>query len=313
VNRFRGDRRLLEPGLEMLTARTGVPVLGVVPVITERLVPAEDSLDLERIAGAARDPVIDIAVIRLPHISNFDDFEPLADEPGVRVRFVRAAADLAAADLVIVPGTKTTVADLAWLHRSGIAAAIREVAAAGRPVLGVCGGYQMLGERVADPEGLEGEPATLDGLGLVPVTTVFAGAKRTVRVRARVVARRGLLAAAAGREISGYEIHVGRTQSAGDPALSITARSGAAADERDGAVSQDGMVTGTYLHGLFANDDLRGAILCEVATRAGRTPDPRWGSARPAMARYDRLADIVADAVDVSAVAKLVGLSWPRA
>ena len=312
VNRFRGDRRLLEPGLEMLTARTGVPVLGVVPFITERLVPAEDSLDLEQIAGAVRDAVLDIAVVRLPHISNFDDFEPLADEPGVRVRFVRTAAELGAADLVIVPGTKTTVADLAWLHRSGVAAAIRDVAATGRPVLGVCGGYQMLGERVADPDGLEGEPATLDGLGLVSVTTIFAGAKRTVRVRARVVARRGLLAAATGHEVTGYEIHVGRTRSDADPALAITARGGAPADEPDGAVSSDGVVSGTYVHGLFANDRLRGAILRELATRARRTPDPRWGSPRPAAARYDRLADIVADAVDVPAVAKLVGLSWPR-
>ena len=313
VNRFRGDRRLLEPGLEMLTARTGVPVLGVVPFIPERLVPAEDSLDLAQIAGATRDAVIDIAVIGLPRIANFDDFEPLADEPGVRVRFVHAAYELAAADLVIIPGTKTTVADLAWLHANGLAVAIRELAASGRPVLGVCGGYQMLGERVADPDGLEGEPAMIDGLALVPVTTVFAGAKRTVRVRGRVVAPRGLLAPAAGREISGYEIHVGRTEPAGDPAFAITARGGAPVDARDGAVSADGVVTGTYLHGLFTNDDLRGAILREVAVRAGRTPDPRWGSARPAMARYDRLADIVADAVDVPAVAKLVGLCWPRA
>jgi len=313
VNRFRGDRRLLEPGLEMLTARTGVPVVGVVPFIPERLVPAEDSLDLERIAGAARDAVVDVAVIRLPRISNFDDFEPLAEEPGVRVRFVRTAAELAPADLVIVPGTKTTVADLTWLEASGLGAAVREAAAAGRCVLGVCGGFQMLGERVDDPEGLEGVAGSVAGLGLLPVTTTFAGAKRTVRVRARVAATRGMLAAAAGREIAAYEIHVGRTRSAADPAFAIIARGPERPEEADGAVSADGAVTGTYLHGLFADDTLRGTVLRAVAARAGRAPDPRWGSPRGASLRYDRLADIVADAVDVPAVAKLVGLSWPRA
>jgi adenosylcobyric acid synthase len=214
---------------------------------------------------------------------------------------------------VILPGTKTTVADLTWLHESGLAAAIRDVAAAGRPVIGICGGFQMLGQRVADPDGLEGVAATVNGLGLLPVTTTFAGAKRTVRVRARVVTTSGLLGAAAGCDVAAYEIHVGQTESAGDPAFAITAGGLVGVDERDGAVSADGMVMGTYLHGLFANDELRGAMLSEVATRAGRTPDPRWGSARPAIARYDRLADVVADAVDVPAVAKLLGVSWPRA
>jgi adenosylcobyric acid synthase len=308
INRFRGERRLLEPGLEMLTARTGVPVLGVIPMILERLVPSEDSLDLDRVAGAAGDAVVDVAVVRLPRISNFDDFEPLADEPGVRVRFVRTAAELAGADLVILPGTKTTVADLTWLHASGIGAAVRQVALAGRPVLGVCGGFQMLGERVEDPDGLEGVPGTVQGLGLLPVTTTFAGAKRTVRVRARVAAARGVLAAAAGRDVAAYEIHVGRTRSTGDAAFEVTMRGAERQSEADGAVSADGAVTGTYLHGLFAEDALRGAVLRAVAERSGRAPDSRWGQPRGATARYDRLADIVADAVDVAAIAKLVGL-----
>jgi adenosylcobyric acid synthase len=298
INRFRGERRLLEPGLEMLTARTGVPVLGVVPFIHERLVPAEDSLDIERMASTADDAVVDIAVIRLPHIANFDDFEPLAEEPGVRVRFVRDVGELGRADLVIVPGTKTTVADLGWLHASGLGAAVRAAAHAGRPVLGICGGFQMLGARVDDPDGLDGVAGGADGLALLPVTTTFAGAKRTVRVRARVDAARGPFAAAAGCEIGAYEIHVGRTSSAGDPAFTVSA---------------DGAVTGTYLHGLFADDALRGALLRGLAERTGRTPDPRWGRARRAGERYDRLADHVAAAVDVAAVAKLVGLAWPRA
>jgi adenosylcobyric acid synthase len=313
INRFRGERRLLESGLEMLTARTGVPVFGVVPMIGERLVPAEDSLDLDRIAGAASDAVLDVAVVRLPRIANFDDFEPLADEPGVRVRFVRTAADLAGADLIVLPGTKTTVADLTWLHASGMGAAVRASAAAGRPVLGVCGGFQMLGERVDDPEGMEGVIGGVDGLGLLPVTTTFAGAKRTVRARARVAAKHGLLAEASGHEISAYEIHAGRTHGIGDAAFAITERSAARVDDADGAVSVDGTVTGTYLHGLFADDRLRGVVLRAVARRVGRVSDPRWGRSRGADARYDRLADIVRDAVDMAAIAKLVGLHWPRA
>lgn len=313
VNRFRGDRRLLEPGLDLLTARTGVPVLGVVPFVRERLVAAEDSLDLDAIAGAPGDPILDVAVVRLPRIANFDDFEPLADEPGVRVRFARSPGELAGADLVILPGTKTTLADLAWLHASGFAAAVRAAAAAGRPVLGICGGFQMLGGRVDDPDGLDGAPGSAEGLGLLPVTTTFAGAKRTVRVRARVAASRGPLAAAAGREVAAYEIHVGRTETTADPAFTITGRDGEAPPQPDGAVSADGTVTGTYLHGLFANDAVRGAVLRAAALRAGRAPHPRWGSARPAGERYERLADVVAGNVDVAAVAKLVGLRWPRA
>ena len=313
VNRFRGARHLLEPGLDMLTARTGVPVLGVVPYLPERLVPAEDSLDLDRLASAVSDPLVDIAVIRLPRISNFDDFEPLAEEPRVRVRFVRTVAELAGADLVIVPGTKTTVADLMWVQASGLAAALRETARAGRPVLGVCGGFQMLGERVDDPDGVEGMAASVEGVGLLPVTTTFAGKKRTARVRGQVTAARGVLAGAAGREIAAYEIHVGRTRSSADAAFTITARGAERLADADGAVSADGVVTGTYLHGLFVDDAVRGAVLRSVAECAGRTPDPRWGRARNASARYDRLADLVGDAVDMSAIAKLVGLSWPRA
>ena len=312
INRFRGDRRLLEPGLEMLTARTGVAVYGVVPMIQERLVPAEDSLDLERIAGDAGDAVLDVAVVRLPHIANFDDFEPLADEPAVRVRFVRTAAELGGADLIVLPGTKTTVADLTWLHASGIGAAVRAAAGAGRAVLGICGGFQMLGEHVDDPGGIEGAPGSVAGLGLLPVTTTFARAKRTVRVRARVAATRGLFAELRGHELSAYEIHVGRTRSEGDAAFVITDHDREGAGASDGAVSVDGGVSGTYLHGIFADDRLRGAVLRWVATRAGRSSDARWGSPRRTGERYDRLADLVGGTIDMPAIAKLAGLHWPR-
>jgi adenosylcobyric acid synthase len=312
INRFRGDLALLRPGLDMLTARTGVPVLGVVPMLAERLVPAEDSLDLDRMFAAVDDPRVDIAVVRVPRISNFDDFEPLAGEPDVRMRLVHRPADVAGADMIVLPGSKTTIADLEWLHASGMGEAVRAHAARGGPVLGICGGLQMLGRRVDDPHGVEGAAGSSAGLALLPVSTTLARAKRTARVRARVRATRGVLADAAGLDVSGYEIHVGDTEHAGDAAFTILSRSGAAAAETDGAVSADGAVTGTYVHGLFANDELRGHVLRALARRAGRAPNPQWGRARPALARYDQLADSVADSVDMPAIAKLVGLCWPH-
>ena len=191
VNKLRGDGSILTPGLDELAARTGVPVLGVVPWIEERLVPAEDSLDLDTFARGARDggtDAIEIAVVRLPRIANFDDVEPLATEPGVRVRFATTPAALRTADLVVLPGSKSTMADLAWRHETGLAAAVAAAASADRPVLGVCGGFQMLGEALRDPQRVESERAAAVGLGLLPVITTFSREKTTVRVRARVAA-----------------------------------------------------------------------------------------------------------------------------
>jgi adenosylcobyric acid synthase len=316
VNKFRGDPALLRPGLDELRARTGVPVLGVVPWLVGALAPAEDSLDLDapRATGAGEGaPRVDVAVVRLPRIANFDDFEPLAEEPGVRVRFVGTADALAAADLVVLPGSKSTVADLAWLRERGLPAAVRAAAARGGLVLGICGGFQMLGEAVHDPEGVESGAASAAGLGLLPVVTTFSPAKTTVRVRARVAAGAGPFAGAAGGEVRAYEIHAGRTRVAPGARwlFDVVERAGAPAGDTDGVLSASGAVAGSYLHGLFANDALRGALLRHLAARAGRAPDPRWGA--PRADRYDRLADAVGGALDLAAVAKLAGLAVPRA
>jgi len=310
VNRFRGDETILAPGLAELTARSGVRVLGVVPYLEPRLVPAEDSLDLDDSSRWGAAAALDVAVVRLPLISNFDDFEPLAAEPGVRVRFARSAHEIGGADLIVLPGTKGTVADLRWLFATGLANAIRQAVADGRFLVGVCGGYQMLGEVVRDPDGVESDAPTTPALGLLPVVTTFARTKATVRVRASVTRASGPFTGAAGCEISAYEIHCGRT-SVGAPApFAIVERDGRPADEPDGATSAGGRVLGTYLHGLFANDALRKALLESLAARKGMAPDPRWGA--PRGDRYERLADAVARAVDVAAIAKLVGLSFPR-
>jgi len=310
VNRFRGDPTVLTPGLAELAARAGVPVLGVVPYLDARLVPSEDSLDLDERSAWGAPGAIDVVVIRLPLISNFDDFEPLAAEPGVHVRFVRDAGEIRDADVIVLPGSKATVADLQWIFTTGLAEAIRRAAGEGRPIVGVCGGYQMLGEAVHDPERVESDARSTPGLGLLPVVTTFVPGKTTVRVRARVARASGPFSGAAGSEVIAYEIHAGRTSTSSPTPFTIVERAGGAARDDDGAVSAAGNVVGTYLHGLFANDALRRACLASLAERKGLAADPRWGA--PAGDRYARLADAGARAVDIGAVAKLVGLSFPR-
>jgi adenosylcobyric acid synthase len=310
VNRFRGDETILASGLAELGARSGVPVLGVVPYLDARLVPAEDSLDLDEPSRWGTSGALDIAVVRLPLISNFDDFEPLAAEPGVAVRFVRSANEIRGADVVVLPGSKGTMSDLRWLFATGLADAIQRAAADGRPIVGVCGGYQMLGEAVHDPDRVESDALSARALGLLPAVTTFVPQKTTVRVRARVADTCGLFSSAAGSEVVAYEIHAGRTSPNALSPFTIVERGGVPVRDADGAVGATGHVVGTYLHGLFANDRLRRAFLVSLADRKGIASDPRWGT--PAGDRYEHLADAVARAVDIGAVAKLAGLSFPR-
>jgi adenosylcobyric acid synthase len=318
VNKFRGDRSLLSPGLAMLAARTGVPVLGVLPHFDERLMPAEDSLDLECLASPRTASGLDIAVVRLPHIANFDDFEPLAAEPGVRLRLAQEPADLDGADLVILPGSKSTVADLGWLRARGLAGAIAAAAAAGSHILGVCGGYQMLGRTLRDPNHLESSMEESTGLGLLPVETIFTSPKTVVRVEATGATTSRLFAGVT-HTFPAYEIHLGRGAPAipsgvdtrSRPVFRIVARERQPAADIDGTVSAGMTVEGTYLHGIFADATMRRCVLARLAQRRGLSVDPRWGSGGVS-GQYDRLADIVGGALDMSAVARLVGLSYPR-
>ena len=305
VNRFRGDRAVLAPGIELLVARTGIPVLGVVPHLGHGLIPEEDSLALEQLPAPPEPARVEVAVVRLPRIANFDDVEPLVAEPGVAVRFVTSPHEVDGADIVVVPGSKSTLADLAWLRARGLAAAIERAAREGRIVVGLCGGYQMLGARLDDPHGVEGGGSAA-GLGLLPGATTFAPDKTTVRVTARVRGE-GPLALAAGAPVSGYEIHAGVTTADGAPAaLTIVERGGVAAEVPDGAVV--GTVVGTYVHGVFTSGPLRRALLVEAARRRGVTADSGWGAAA-AGDRYDRLADLVAPALDLEAIGRLARCS----
>jgi adenosylcobyric acid synthase len=222
VNRFRGDLALLESGLEFLEGRTGVPVLGVVPYIARLRIADEDSLSLEprRRRRAAQPNELEIAVVCLPRISNFDDFEPLEHEPGVVVRFVDRPEQVAAADLLILPGSKSTIADLAWLRESGLASVVQERGRRRAPVLGICGGCQMLGDRIDDPDRVESDTSnTAEGLGLLEARTRFGLHKTTARAVA-YPAGRGFFAEDLPRDsrLEGYEIHVGQIETGIDVA-----------------------------------------------------------------------------------------------
>ena len=270
VNKFRGDRGLFASGVEILERRCGLPVLGVMPYSNELGVAAEDEVSLDRFDSGASDGP-DIAVIRYPHISNFDDLEPL-DAAGAQVRYVTSADALRVPDLVVLPGSKTTIDDLEWLRTCGIGARLRALADAGVPVLGICGGYQMLGLTLADPKGVEGTPATVRGLGLLEVETVFERAKLAVPVAGHQIGESFL--GAEGRVLRGYELHLGETRRAGARPFAEIHREPSGEHALDGAVSADGRVVGTYVHGLFADARVREALFASLHAKHRPRPEP---------------------------------------
>ena len=296
INKFRGDVDILRPGLAMLEEKTGLPVLGVVPYLHVEI-EDEDSLS-ERLN--ARDAVkpLDVAVIRLPHISNFTDFIPLEQHELLGVRYVQRARELGAPDLVILPGTKNTMEDLLWLRQNGLEAAVRKLAQAQTPVLGVCGGYQMLGQTLDDPAGTEsGKPLSLAGLGLLPTRTTFDAQKRRTQVRAVALG-----APFAGARMTGYEIHNGRTTVNGEPFCRL------ADGTPEGCVCKN--VFGTYLHGLFDSGELTQELVKLLCARKGISPrETRPTSmAEYRQAQFDLLADGVRGALDMGAVYRAMGM-----
>jgi adenosylcobyric acid synthase len=294
INKFRGDRAILAPGLAQLEARGGRPTLGVLPYVEDLWMDVEDSLALEaprpELAPAPGADTLDVAVLRLRWMSNFTDLDALAVEPGVRVRFTRSAADVARADLVVVPGTKATVEDLERLRATGLDRALAARAAAGDPILGICGGYQLLGERIADE--VESRRGVVAGLALLPVATAFAPEK--------LLRRRAGRCAWLETGASGYEIRHGRVERHGGEPL-LQAQDG----EPDGC--RDGAVLGTSWHGALEHDGFRRALLAHVAAVRGRrfvagtTP---FAAVRDA--RLDALGDLVAEHLDTARLAALI-------
>ncbi|MFQ5933595.1 MAG: cobyric acid synthase [Dehalococcoidia bacterium] len=311
INKFRGDLSLLAPGLDWLEERTGKPVAGVIPYYHDIRIAEEDSVSLERRRAlkTKTDFLLDIAVIGFPHISNFDDFDPLEQEAGVRLRYVEPGDELQVPDLIILPGTKSTIADLDYLHKSGLALQIVSLARRGTPVIGVCGGYQMLGDRVLDPEGVESRVARQRrGLGLLPGTTNFLSEKSTHQIKTRVLEGRGLLEGAADLPVTGYEIHMGHTETVdGFAPFLVEERSGKPCQAHDGCLSPDGNVLGTYIHGLLHNHGLRRSMLKKLAKKKGVTL-PRWRRVLSKEEEYDKLAALVRSHLDMELVYRTMGL-----
>lgn len=291
VNRFRGDPALFADGMALIAARTGWAALGLVPFLPEAArLPAEDALALDHALPRRPGARLRIAVPVLPRIANFDDLDPLIAEPAVEVLRVRPPAALPGdADLVILPGSKATIADLAALRDAGFDIDIAAHVRRGGAVLGLCGGYQMLGRAIADPEGIEGRPGRVAGLGLLDVTTVLAGDKRLTRVTGTT---------AEGAPFAGYEMHMGVTEGPDRARPFARLADGGA----EGAVSPDGRVLGTYVHGLFADDAQRAAWLARFAAGA-----PALDYEAGVEAALDALADHLERHMDLERLLSLAG------
>lgn len=308
VNKFRGDLELLKPGLDMLVERAGKPCLGVVPYISGLGVAQEDSVYLDtRPDGERSGSGLDIVVIWLRHMSNYDDFDPLERE-GCSVRYVFSPSKLGFPDLIVLPGTKTTISDLQQLRESGLADAVVDRFSRGTPVIGICGGYQMLGRRLRDSEGVESNAGDVAGLGLLDVDTVFEAEKRTVQVRAIIQESEGLVKGMAGIEVEGYEIHMGNTiLLGGRPAFRVMMTPEGPSACFDGCIDKTGKVLGTYIHGLFNNEDFTAKLLAGLSK--GRTGVVRRDTALWRQGEYDRLASVVRNSLDMSAVYQMLGRS----
>ena len=289
VNKFRGDSAILEPGLKTLEELCGVPVAGIVPYLH---VDIDDEDSLSERFGRDKEPrLIDIAVIRLPRISNFTDFSPFERYENVSLRYVDRVSELGAPDMILLPGTKSTIADLQWLRQSGLETAILKEAARGTLIFGVCGGYQMLGRHISDPEQVEAAGVTeIDGMGLLPLETVFQGEKVQTQTNGTFSGVAGLLSELNGKRYAGYEIHMGRSE------------------EARGALFSMGNVYGSYVHGIFDEREVADTILKALCTKKGvsfeslGTFDARAYKER----QYDLLADAVRAGLDMPFIYRIL-------
>lgn len=299
INKFRGDKEILRPGLDMIYEKCHKKVLGVVPffgVDIEEEDSLAESLKQKEIAEG-----IDIAVIRLPRISNFTDFQALSFSPQVSLRYVDHISQLKKPDVIILPGTKSTMKDLKWLRQCGLEAAILRLAGEGTLLFGICGGYQMLGERIEDPDQVEGE-GTLKGLSVLPVVTCFEKEKVRTRVKGQIANLPGMWQSLSGKRISGYEIHMGKSYFTDDEACAFVQLNGA--DE--GCFKEN--VMGTYLHGIFDKEDFREAFVEFLCRRKGidfgEIQTISYQEYR--QQQYDNLAAILRESLDMDAVYRII-------
>jgi adenosylcobyric acid synthase len=304
INKFRGDLALLKPGLDFLEKRTLKPFLGVIPYFRGISIAQEDSVYLDERPNRPGGQGINIAVIRLPHISNYDDFDPL-EERGCALRYITEPLELSGAELIILPGTKSTTADLLYLRQQGLDQAIIRQAKAGTPVIGICGGYQMLGKTISDPHKVESKENSVAGLGLLDIETIFAQVKTTTQVKARIVADRGLFEGLKDVEVTGYEIHMGQTRSQNHPAaFQVAETPQGKASYSDGAANDGGLIFGTYIHGLFHNANLTHALLNRLRQLRGLLASPPV-AINSRHRQYDELAEVVRQNLNMREVYKI--------
>ena len=310
INKFRGDITLLEPALTFLEERTGIPVLGVIPYLDQLGIDDEDSVSLQDMPKDSVMRDIHIAVIQTPKISNFTDFDAFTHEPDVNVRFVQQGDLIGNPDVIILPGSKNTTEDLLYLKHHGYADEIKELADRGTPVIGICGGYQMLGEKVCDPLHVESDKDEVTGLGLLPYITTMQGEKNTYQVEFNCKNLPFLDMNFSAENLKGYEIHMGETVLTGSAQslFNIVRRSNAPVDLQDGFINDKHHVFGTYCHGVFDNDYLRRAVINALRKRKGLHPlDVKFKYREYKEAEFDRLAAIVRKHFDMKKFYEILG------
>lgn len=304
INKFRGDKTLLEPGLSFIEERTGVPVLGVVPYLRDVGIGEEDSVGLECGmrnvecgGGENGGSPIRIGVVKLPHISNYTDFDPLQKEADVELAYINKQKEVAGLDLVIIPGSKNTIDDLKFLKNTGLADAIKRHKKNGGHVVGICGGYQILGLKVDDPHGVETDSGAEEGLGLLHVETILLKDKVTANVEA-VNGRQSAVS------VKGYEIHMGESKIVGDveSLFVIRNRNGETVEIPDGAITKDGKCWGTYIHGIFDNDGFKRIFLNGMRRKKGLAPIAASFKREDG---YDRLAKVLMEHLDMRQIHSL--------
>lgn len=315
INKFRGDVTLMTPAVDFLEQKTGKPVLGIVPYLEHLGIDDEDSVSLEEKEHEAeqqkQEKELRLAVVETPKISNFTDFDALADEPDAEVLYVRDAEELLAVapDVILLPGSKNTTEDLLHVRESGLEQAIRRLVDGGTPLVGICGGYQMLGEEIADPHHTESSHDVVKGLGYLPMKTVFAEEKRTVQVAADCPGMEFYDGVLMGKGLSGYEIHMGRTVFTAPVRhpFHLTRQGENAVNIWDGALSEDGRIFGTYLHGVFDHDGFRRQFLNVLRLHRGLRPLPVQRNRHLEKERaYDRLAETVRKSLDMEKLAAIM-------
>jgi len=315
INKFRGDVRLFQPAVDFLEAKTGIPVLGIVPYFQGFRIQEEDTIpeDTLKASREAVETKIDIVVIHLPHISNFTDFDPLEDEPDVQLRYVGKGNKLGSPDMIIIPGSKNTIHDLVYLEKTGLAARILEQEKRGIPIIGICGGYQILGRELHDPLHTESDIDSIKGLGLLNTSTTFEPEKITTQVQAEITGGGPLFKGVQGQLVAGYEIHMGRSElgEGTEPAFRIYERSTKQVDVLDGAVRLDGRVFGTYIHGIFDNDTFRRHIIDQIREHKGWAPLVASDLLTVYEQRekdFNKLADVVRTSLDMDRLYEIMDL-----